>query len=62
MLPSSSLTVPDVQLSRFRFFMEELCSNRCRWSRLARSTRDLLNVLATLSERQARLRLGEQLA
>jgi hypothetical protein len=23
MLPSSSLTVPDVQLSRFRFFMEE---------------------------------------
>ena len=23
-LPSSALTVPDVQISRFRFFMEEL--------------------------------------
>jgi Tripartite tricarboxylate transporter family receptor/Transposase IS116/IS110/IS902 family len=33
-LPSSSLTVPDVQISRFRFFMEELCSRGCsdgRW-------------------------------
>jgi hypothetical protein len=29
MLPSSSLTVPDVQISRFRFFMEEFCSRRC---------------------------------
>jgi hypothetical protein len=29
MLPSSSLTVPDVQLSRFRFFMEEFRSRRC---------------------------------
>src|SRR5450759_3645982 len=29
MLLSSSLTVPDVQFSRFRFFMEELCSRRC---------------------------------
>jgi len=29
MLPSSSLTVPDVQVSRFRFFMEEFCSRRC---------------------------------
>jgi hypothetical protein len=29
MLPSSSLTVPDVQISCFRFFMEELCSRRC---------------------------------
>jgi hypothetical protein len=29
MLPSSSLTVPDVQVSRFRFFMEELRSRRC---------------------------------
>ena len=29
MSPSSSLTVPDVQISRFRFFMEELCSRRC---------------------------------
>jgi hypothetical protein len=28
-LPSSSLTVPDVQISRFRFFMEELCSRGC---------------------------------
>ena len=28
MLPSSSLTVPDVQLSRFRFFMEEFRSRR----------------------------------
>ena len=27
MLPSSSLTVPDMQISRVRFFMEELCSN-----------------------------------
>src|SRR5271169_2803606 len=29
MLPSSSLTVPDVQISRFRFFMEELGSRKC---------------------------------
>jgi hypothetical protein len=29
MLPPSSLTVPDVQISRVRFFMEELCSRRC---------------------------------
>src|SRR6266436_6159879 len=29
MLPSSSLTDPDVQDSRVRFFMEELCSRRC---------------------------------
>jgi len=29
MLPSSSLTVPDVQLSRFRFFMEEFRSRGC---------------------------------
>jgi hypothetical protein len=29
MLPSSSLTVPDVQLSRFRLFMEEFRSRRC---------------------------------
>src|SRR5450759_1501782 len=29
MLPPTSLTVPDVQFSRFRFFMEELCSRRC---------------------------------
>jgi hypothetical protein len=28
-LPSSSLTVPDVQISRFRFFMEELCPRGC---------------------------------
>src|ERR1017187_6978118 len=28
-LPSSSLTVPDVQISRFRFFMEGLCSRGC---------------------------------
>src|ERR1700692_2678774 len=28
-LTSSSLTVPDVQISRFRFFMEELCSRGC---------------------------------
>ena len=28
-LPASSLTVPDVQISRFRFFMEELRSRRC---------------------------------
>ena len=29
MLPSSSLTDPDVQISRFRFFMEELRSRQC---------------------------------
>ena len=29
MLPPSSLTVPDMQVSRVRFFMEELCSRRC---------------------------------
>src|SRR5579864_2808829 len=29
MLPSSSLTDPDVQVSRFRFFMEEFRSRRC---------------------------------
>ena len=29
MLPSSSLTVPDVQFSRFRFFTRELRSRRC---------------------------------
>jgi hypothetical protein len=28
-LPSSSLTVLDVQISRFRFFVEELCSGGC---------------------------------
>jgi hypothetical protein len=29
MLPSSSLTDPDVQVSRFRFFMQEFRSRRC---------------------------------
>src|SRR6516165_4413503 len=28
-LPSSSLTDPDVQVSRVRFFIEEFCSHRC---------------------------------
>ena len=33
MLPSSSLTDPDVQISRVRFFMEEFCSRRCSGGR-----------------------------
>ena len=37
MLPPSSLTVPDVQISRVRFFMEELCSRRCSDGRSGRS-------------------------
>jgi len=38
-LQGATLADPDVQISRFRFFMEELCSRRCstpsvtRWSR-----------------------------
>ena len=36
MLPPSSLTVPDVQVSRVRFFMEELCSRRCSDGRSGR--------------------------
>jgi hypothetical protein len=36
MLPPSSLTVPDVQISRVRFFMEELCSRRCSDGRSGR--------------------------
>ena len=36
MLPPSSLAVPDVQVSRVRFFMEELCSRRCSDGRSGR--------------------------
>src|SRR5271166_2143490 len=36
MLPPSSLTVPDVQVSRVRFFMEEPCSRRCSDGRSGR--------------------------
>jgi transposase len=41
-VPKDHLTVPDVQISRVRFFMEELCSRRCS---------DVTAALADIHER-----------
>ena len=46
MLPSSSLTVPDVQISRFRFFMaKKLCSRSVAMDVWAAGRAGLFNAL-----------------